>query len=339
LSPIRRDLAVDLGTTNTLVFQTGSGVVYLQPTVVAVNARTGEVLTAGREAWELAGNSPGHVIAARPIQRGAITDFEMAVRMIRLIFRRLGVGRFPRPRVLVTVPSGLTPVERKAVEEAVVEAGGGSVSLVEHALAAAIGAGLPIQDPVGNFVVDVGGGTSEMYMLAMGGPVTGRALRVGGFDMDEAIQQYIRKRHGVAIGESAAERIKIQLGSAYPAADAREAEVRGRELATGMPKEIVVTPEEIREVLGETVRVIVEETRTCLAESPPELAHDVLETGLFLTGGGALLRGLDMRLAQECEVPVHVTESPLTTVVVGAGHLLDYLPEYRATFLASPGRA
>jgi rod shape-determining protein MreB len=220
-------------------------------------------------------------------------------------------------------------VERKAVEEAVVEAGGGSVSLVEHALAAAIGAGLPIQDPVGNFVVDVGGGTSEMYMLAMGGPVTGRALRVGGFDMDEAIQQYIRKRHGVAIGESAAERIKIQLGSAYPAADAREAEVRGRELA----------PEEIREVLGETVRVIVEETRTCLAESPPELAHDVLETGLFLTGGGALLRGLDMRLAQECEVPVHVTESPLTTVVVGAGHLLDYLPEYRATFLASPGRA
>ena len=259
--------------------------------------------------------------------------------MVRLIFRRLGIGRFPRPRVLLAVPSGLTPVERKAMEEAVVEAGGGSVSLVEHALAAAIGAGLPIQDPVGNFVVDVGGGTTEMFMVAMGGPVIGRALRVGGFDMDEAIQLFLRKRHGVAVGESVAERIKIQLGSAYPAADAREVEIRGRELASGMPKDVVVTPDEIREILGETVRVIVEETRTCLAESPPELAHDVLETGLFLTGGGALLRGLDMRLAQECEVPVHITESPLTTVVVGAGHLVGHLPEYRATFLAAPGRA
>jgi len=328
-----------LGTANTLVFQPGSGVVYAEPTVVAVNARSGEVLTAGREAWEMAGNAPGHVIASKPVQRGAITDFETAVGMVRHILRRLGVGRFPRPRVLVAVPSGLTPVERKAMEEVVVEAGGGSVSLVEHALAAAIGAGLPIQDPVGNFVVDVGGGTTEMFMVAMGGPVIGRALRVGGFDMDEAIQIFLRKRHGLAVGESAAERIKIQLGSAYPAADAREVVIRGRELASGMPKEVVVTPHEIREVLGETVRVIVEETRTCLAESPPELAHDVLETGLFLTGGGALLRGLDMRLAQECEVPVHITESPLTTVVVGAGHLVDHLPEYRATFLAAPGRA
>ena len=339
MSPLRRDLALDLGTANTLVFQPGSGVVYAEPTVVAVNGRTGQVLTAGRDAWDMAGDAPGHVIAHKPVQRGAITDFEMAVGMVRLIFRRLGIGRFPRPRVLVAVPSGLTPVERKAMEEAVVEAGGGSVSLVEHALAAAIGAGLPIQDPVGNFVVDVGGGTTEMFMVAMGGPVIGRALRVGGFDMDEAIQLFLRKRHGVAVGESAAERIKIQLGSAYPAADAREVEIRGRELASGMPKEVVVTPDEIREILGETVRVIVEETRTCLAESPPELAHDVLETGLFLTGGGALLRGLDMRLAQECEVPVHITESPLTTVVVGAGHLVGHLPEYRATFLAAPGRA
>jgi len=339
VSPLRRDLALDLGTANTLVFQPGSGVIYAEPTVVAVNGRTGQVLTAGREAWDMVGDAPGHVIAHKPVQRGAITDFEMAVGMVRLIFRRLGIGRFPRPRVLVAVPSGLTPVERKAMEEAVVEAGGGSVSLVEHALAAAIGAGLPIQDPVGNFVVDVGSGTTEMFMVAMGGPVIGRALRMGGFDMDEAIQLFLRKRHGVAVGESAAERIKIQLGSAYPAADAREIEIRGRELASGMPKEVVVTPGEIREILGETVRVIVEETRTCLAESPPELAHDVLETGLFLTGGGALLRGLDMRLAQECEVPVHITESPLTTVVVGAGHLVDHLPEYRATFLAAPGRA
>ena len=210
------------------------------------------------------------------------------------------------------VPSLLTPVERKAVEEAVAGAGAGSVTLVDEPLAAAIGAGLPIQDPIGNFVVDVGGGTSEMFMVAMGGLVTGKAIKVGGFDMDEAIQTHLRRRYGVAIGELASERIKIELGSAYPAADEPEAEVTGREISTGMPKSVVVAPEEIREVLADTVRVIVDTTRTCLAESPPELAHDVLETGLFLTGGGAMLKGLDMRLARECEVPVHLTEHPLS---------------------------
>ena len=334
----RRDLAVDLGTANTLVYQQGKGIVYHEPTLVAVNTRNGAVLGVGRHVRELTANDPGHVAAARPLQRGAITDFERTQQMMRIIFRRIGVGRFPRPRVLVCVPSLLTPVERKAVEEAVAGAGAGSVTLVDEPLAAAIGAGLPIQDPIGNFVVDVGGGTSEMFMVAMGGLVTGKAIKVGGFDMDEAIQTHLRRRYGVAIGELASERIKIELGSAYPAADEPEAEVTGREISTGMPKSVVVAPEEIREVLADTGRVIVDTTRTCLAESPPELAHDVLETGLFLTGGGAMLKGLDMRLARECEVPVHLTEHPLSTVMIGAGHLLEYFPEYRATFtVASRG--
>ena len=334
----RRELALDLGTANTLVYQPGRGVVYDAPTIIALNDRNGEVLAVGREAWDLTAKGSAHVVSARPLQRGAIADFDMAQQMIRLIFRGLGVGRFPKPRVMVCVPSLLTPVERKAVEEAVTQAGAGSVTLVDEPLAAAIGAGLPIQEPMGSFVVDVGGGTSEMFMLAMGALVTGKAVKVGGFDMDAAIQLHIRRTCGVAIGELAAERIKIRMGSAYPAAEEGEAEVRGREITTGMPKSVVISPEEIREVLKETVGTIVDTTRTCLAESPPELGHDVLETGLFLTGGGAMLKGLDMRLAQECEVPVHLTENPLRTVVIGAGHLLEYLPEYRATFLAATHR-
>jgi rod shape-determining protein MreB and related proteins len=331
----RRDLAIDLGTANTLVYQQGRGIVFNEPTVVAMNARNAEVLAVGREAWEMIGRTPANVVAARPIMRGAITDFELTQQMIRLILRRVGVVRFPKPRVLVCVPSVITDVERRAVEEAVTTAGARSVALVEEPLAAAIGAGLPIQEPLGNLVVDVGGGTTEIGVIAMGGVITGKAIRVGGFDMDTALQQLIRKRHGVAIGEMTAERIKIQVGSAYPAADARPAHVKGREMTTGMPKVVTVTPGEIRGALGDSVRAIVETTRDCLAEAPPELAHDILETGVFLTGGGAMLRGLDMRLAQECEVPVHVTEQPLTTVVLGAGRLLEYLPDYRSAFFTA----
>jgi rod shape-determining protein MreB len=329
-----RDFAIDLGTANTLVYQHEKGIVFNEPTVVATNSRDGKVLAVGREAWEVAGRTPGNVTASRPLQRGAITDFEVTEQMMRLMFKAIGMPRFPKPRVLVCVASVLTPVERRAVEEAVTVAGARSVSLVDEPLAAAIGAGLPIQDPVGNMIVDVGGGTSEMAMVAMGGLVTQKAIRIGGFDMDAAIQLYLRTRYDVAIGELAAERLKVELGSAYPAAETGEAEVVGRDLSTGHQRTLIVTPEEIREVLSDCVTTIVETTRDCLSESPPELAHDVLETGIFLTGGGGMLRGLDMRMAQECEVPVHLTEHPLATVVLGAGRLLDYLPEYRSAFLA-----
>jgi len=331
----RRDLALDLGTANTLVFQGDRGILYNEPTLVAVNPRNGEALGAGREALGLAAADAGRVVASRPLRRGVISDFDLTMQMIRLILRSVGVGRLMRPRVLACVPTHSTEVERRAVEEAVVAAGARSAFLVDQPLAAAVGAGLPIHEPVGSFVVDVGGGTTEMAVLAMGGVVTSKAIPVGGFDMDAVIQHHVRSRHGVAIGENAAERIKIELGSAYPTAHPAAVEVKGRNMTNGMPTYVILTPEEIREALAEPVGAIAAATRDCLAESPPELAHDVLETGLFLTGGGAMLRGLDMRLSQECDVPVHLTEQPLTTVAMGAGHLLEYMPDYQSAFLGS----
>ena len=330
----RRDLAIDLGTANTLVYQQGRGIVYDEPSLVAVNPRTGEVVAAGRQAWDMIRETPASLVPVRPLRRGVITDFDLTQQMIRVILREVGVGRFPKPRVLVCVPSSITDVERRAVEEAALAAGAKTAALVDEPLAAAIGAGLPVHEPIGNLIVDVGGGTTEMSVVAMGGQVTGKALRVGGFDMDAAIQHHVRREHGVAIGDLAAERVKIEIGSAYPAAEIRLAEVRGRDMTSGTPKTVTVTPDEIREALGEPVRAIVEGARDVLAEAPPELAHDVLDTGLFLTGGGGMLRGLDMRLAHECEVPVHITENPLSTVALGAGRLLEYLPDYRLALLS-----
>jgi rod shape-determining protein MreB len=331
----RRDLAIDLGTATTLVYQQGRGVVFNEPTLVGLNVRTGAVVAAGREAWHAAGERPSELVAVRPLRRGAIANFELTEQFLRLIFRKVGASRFPKPRILAAVPSSLTPVERRAVEEALTSAGTGSVSLVDEPLAAAIGAGLPIHDPVGSMVVDVGGGMSEMAMLALGGVVISRSIPVGGLDMDEGIQQHFRKRYDLAIGEGASEQIKIEVGSAYPAADTMSAEVQGRELGTGRHATVTVGPEEIREILAASVQLIVRATRECLAESPPELAHDVLETGVFLTGGGSQLRGLDMRLAHDCEVPVQLAEHPLTTVVSGAGRLLDYEPDQRKAFLTA----
>jgi rod shape-determining protein MreB and related proteins len=330
-----RDLAVDLGTANTLVYQQGRGVVYDEPTVVAVNARTGHVLAAGSKAWRLLSESPGNVQVVRPLERGVIADFEMTASMLRIIFRSLGVTRFPRPRALVCVPSTSTKVERRAVEEAITSGGLRSATLVEETLAAAVGAGLPIHEPVGSLVVDIGGGTTEVAVVAMGGIVTGTSVPVGGFDLDAAIQRYIRQRYGVAIGDRSAERVKVELGSAYPAADAYSLQIRGRDMATAVPAVLEITPEEVRECLREQVSVMVNATKQCLADAPAELAHDVLERGIFLTGGSGLLRGLDMRLSGECEVPVHMTELPLQTVVLGAGHLLEYMPDYRSAFFAA----
>jgi rod shape-determining protein MreB len=331
----RRDLALDLGTASTRVYEQGHGIVFDEPTVVALHGRTAEVLGVGRQAWAMAADRPGDVVAVRPLHRGAISNFELAEQMIRMILRAVGMSRFSRPRVLVCVPSALTPVERRAVEEAVTEAGARSATLVDEPLAAAIGAGLPIHDPVGSMVVDVGGGISEMAMLALGGVVTWKAVPIGGLDMDEAIQRHIRTRYELSVGEAAAEQIKNEVGSAYPRADAAMAEVQGRHLRTGEQTVVLLGPQEVREVLEDIVGPIVRGARECLAESPPELAHDVLETGLFLTGGGGLLRGLDMRLAQDCEVPVHRTEHPTVTVAIGAGRLLDYEPDQRAAFLTA----
>lgn len=317
------DLAIDLGTANTLVYSPAKGIILNQPTVLAVSGRDGRVLAIGNEAWEMIGRTPANIVAVRPMRRGAITDYDLTEQMMRLIMRRVGATRFHKPRVLLCVPSAITEVERRAVIEATTAGGARTVHLMEEPMAAAIGAGLPIHEPLGNLIVDVGGGTTEVAMVSMGGIVEARSVRVGGFDLDESVQLYLRQRYGVAIGERASEAVKMGVGSAYPAADVPPYAIRGREITSGLPRSIEIHQEEIRECLAETVNIIVAAARECLASSPPELGHDVLERGMFLTGGGGLLRGLDMRIAQECEVPVHLTDAPLETVVLGAGRCLD----------------
>jgi rod shape-determining protein MreB and related proteins len=326
---------VDLGSANTLVYQSGVGVVFDEPSIVAVHARTGHVVAVGHEAANASRESPGRILTTRPMRRGVITDFETTQQMVRMIFKRLGVGRIGRPKTVVTIPSAITAVEQRAVEEVFTGAGARSVTMVEEPLAAAIGAGLPVQDPIGNLVVDIGGGTTEVALVAMGGVVKGASIHVGGFDMDAAIRDHIRRKYGIAIGDVMAERLKMVLGSAYPTADARPLEVPGRSMNNAVPTSVIVSPEEIREALSPQVRAIAETARECLSESPPELAHDVLEHGIFLTGGGGMLQGMDMRLSRECEVPVHLTDDPLATVVLGAGRLLEYLPEYQAAFASA----
>jgi rod shape-determining protein MreB len=327
-----RDLAIDLGTANTLVARQGEGIVFQEPTVVAVNAATGKVEAMGDEAWQMIGGRSGNVVAVRPLRHGVMTEFEITQRMIEVVLRRVGISRFPKPRVLVSIASESSEVERRAVDEAVRFAGGKAPVLVEEALAAAIGAGLPIHEPIGNLIVDIGGGTTEMAVVSMGGVVSGVSIRVGGFDLDAAIQAHIRREYGVAIGEKAAEEIKIAIGSAYPVPQGASAAVVGRELASGAPLEITIEEDEVRKAISDPVRRIVEAARRTLAEAPPELTHDVLEAGMFLTGGGGLLRGLDLLLSQECEVPVHLTERPLETVVLGAGAMLEHLDDYSSSF-------
>ena len=329
-----RDLAIDLGTANTLVYQKQRGILFGEPTVLALNRETGAVLAMGEEAWRMIGRTPGYIVAVRPLRSGAISDFDVTEKLIRLILQRSGVSRFTRPKVLICVPSALTEVERRAVEEAALSAGARTCYLIEEPMAAAIGAGLPIHEPLGNLVVDVGGGTSEVALISMGGIVTNTAVRVGGFDLDAAIQNWVRREYTVAIGERTAERIKIAIGSAFPLAQEEKAELRGRDLATGLPKTILITSEEIREAVAEPVRVIVAAVVECIGASPPDLVQDVLTHGITLTGGGGMLAGLDMLLSQEAEVPVHVTEQPLEAVVMGAGRCLEAFGNLKSVLLA-----
>ena len=327
-----RDLALDLGSANTLVYRQGDGIVFEQPTVVALHGGTGEVVAMGEEAWQMLGGESGNVVAVRPLRDGTMSDFDVTQRMLAVVLRRVGVTRFPKPRVMVCVPPAASPVERRAIERAIRSAGGRQIVPVEEPLAAAVGADLPVHEPIGNLIVDIGGGRSEMAVVSMGGVVSGRSTSVGGFDLDAAVQDHIRGTYGVAIGEKSAEELKIAIGSAFPSPSSRAAKVIGRELATGSMVEVRVDEDELRQAMAPVVKTIAEEARMTLAEAPPELTHDVLETGMFLTGGGSLLRGLDMLLAQECEVPVHVVERPLETVVRGAGRMLEHLDDYRSSF-------
>jgi len=289
----------------------------------------------GTDAWQMIGRTPAYIVAVRPLRGGAITDFDITQRMIRLLLKRSGVSRFNRPRVLICVPSAITEVERRAVEEAARRAGAAGAYLIEQPMAAAIGAGLPIHEPLGNMIVDVGGGTTETAVISLGGIVALQAIRVGGFDIDASIQAFVRREYGIAIGERTAEEIKITIGSAYPVDDSMKVEVRGRDLMTGLPKNVILSPEEVREAVEEQVGAIVASVISCLGEAPPELAQDLIHEGIHLVGGGGMLRGMDRRLAEETNIPVHLVEAPLECVVLGAGRCLEAFDSLRTLFMSA----
>ena len=316
------------------MYARGEGIVLNEPSVIALNSRTQDVLAMGHEAWQMIGRTPGYIVAVRPLRKGAITDFEITQRMIRLLLQRVGVSRFNRPRVVICVPSAITAVERRAVNEAARRAGASEAHLIEQPMAAAIGAGLPINEPMGNMVVDIGGGTSETALISLGGVVALEAVRVGSFDIDAHIQTYIRREYGIAIGERTAEEIKVTIGSAWPTENEYAAEVRGRELMSGLPKTIVLSAEEVREAIDEPVSAMVDSVIACLGQAPPELAQDLIMQGMHLVGGGGMLRGLDLRLAQETEIPVHLVDAPLECVVLGAGHCVEAFDALKVMFMA-----
>lgn len=330
-----RDLAIDLGTANTLVYAKGKGIVLNEPSVIALNSRSGDVLAMGQEAWQMIGRTPGYIVAVRPLRQGAITDFDITERMIRLLLQRTGVSRFNRPRVVICVPSAITEVERRAVVEAARRAGAADAQLLEQPMAAAIGADLPINEPIGNLVIDVGGGTTETALISLGGVVALQAVRVGSFDIDAAIQTFIRREYGIAVGERTAEEIKMTIGSAWPVQEGIKAEVRGRDLMTGLPKTVILSPGEVRDAIDEPVSAMVESVIDCLGQAPPELAQDLIVRGLHLVGGGGMLKGLDRRIAEETGIQVNLVDAPLEAVVLGAGRCIESYDELRVMFMGA----
>jgi len=304
-----------------------------EPSVIALNSRTQDVLAMGHEAWQMIGRTPSYIVAVRPLRKGAITDFEITQRMIRLLLQRVKISRFNRPRVVICVPSAITAVERRAVVEAARRAGAAEAHLIEQPMAAAIGAGLPINEPLGNMVIDIGGGTTEVALISLGGVVALEAVRVGSFDIDAILQTYIRREYGIAIGERTAEEIKVTIGSAWPTENEYAAEVRGRELMSGLPKTVILSAEEVREAIDEPVSAMVDAVIACLGQAPPELAQDLIQQGIYLVGGGGMLKGLDLRLEMETEIPVHLVDAPLECVVLGAGHCVEAYDDLKVMFM------
>jgi rod shape-determining protein MreB and related proteins len=318
------DLAIDLGTANTLVYAKGRGVVVSEPSIVAINKVTNQVEAVGRKAKEMLGRTPGRIVAIRPLKDGVIANFEATEKMLQHFIRQAHNGKsWISPRVVIGIPSEITQVERRAVEDSAYRAKASEVYLVEEAVAAAIGAGLPITEPGGNIVIDIGGGTTDIAVISLTGIVYSRSLRIAGNEMDEAIVQYIKRKHSLLIGEQTAEAIKIELGSAYPLDEPLSREVRGRNLLEGIPKTITVTAEEVREALADSVTAIIDAVRVALEKTPPELAADIFDRGMCLTGGGALLKNLDKRLMLETGLPVMIAEDPLSSVVLGTGEMLS----------------
>ncbi len=321
---IGRDMAVDLGTANTVVYVRGRGIVLNEPSVVAINVRDGRPLAVGSEAKRMIGRTPSHIQAIRPLKDGVIADFEMCEKMLRYFIQKVNKNRWVKPRTVICVPSGITGVEQRAVQEAAEQAGARKPAyIIEEPMAAAFGAGLPVQDPAGNMIVDVGGGTTEVAVISLGGIVASQSVRVGGDELDEAILNYVKKEYSLALGERTAEEVKIALGSAWPLVEELHAEIRGRDLVTGLPKTIVVSTEEIRSAIEEPASSICDAVKVTLDKTPPELAADIMEQGIVVAGGGALLTGLDTRLQHETGMPIVIAPDPLHAVAIGSGQALE----------------
>jgi rod shape-determining protein MreB and related proteins len=337
LGVFSNDLAIDLGTANTLVYMKGKGIVLSEPSVVAVrkNGRSGnKVLAVGKDAKMMLGRTPGNIVAIRPMKDGVIADFEITEAMLRHFIRRAHNRRtFVRPRIIICVPSGITQVEKRAVRESAESAGAREVFLIEEPMAAAIGAGLPITEPKSNMVVDIGGGTTEVAVISLAGIVYSKSVRVGGDKMDEAILQYIKRKYNLLIGITTAELIKTTIGSAYPDDHAETIDVKGRDLVTGIPKILTIDSDEVRQAISEQIETIVETVRIALEQTPPELAADIVDTGIVLAGGGALLKNLDVLLREETKVPIILAEDPLTAIVLGSGMALDNLSKLREVII------
>lgn len=333
-----RDLGIDLGTANSLVYVKGKGVVLNEPSVVAIKRDSGEVLEVGEAAKRMVGRTPGNIIAIRPLKDGVIADFDTTQKMLhKFIFTAIKGRPFVSPLVVVCVPSGVTEVEKRAVYDATKSAGARDAIIVEEPMAAAIGAGLPVEEPTGNMIVDIGGGTTEVAIISLGGVVTHRSIRVGGDEIDEAIMAYIKRHYNLMIGERTAEDTKKSIGSAYILEEEQRLDVRGRDLVTGLPKTLEITSTEVREALAEPVRAIIDAVKSTLERTPPELAADVMDRGIMMTGGGSLLKGLDKLISEETGMPVHIAEEPLACVAIGTGKILEN-PNLQRLVAASPRR-
>lgn len=330
-----RDIGIDLGTANTLVHVKGKGIVIREPSVVAINKKNNEVLAVGDAAKSMIGRTPGNIVAIRPMKDGVIADFDVTQSMLKhFIKSAMSTGIFSKPRVVICVPSGVTEVEKRAVEEATLQAGAKEAYLIEEPMAAAIGANLPVEEPSGSMVVDIGGGTSEVAVISLGGIVTSKSLRIAGDELDESIVHYVKKEYNLMIGERTAEEIKMAIGAAYPKPKEETIEIRGRDLITGLPKNLTITSTEITEALKEPVNAIVDAIKYTLEKTPPELAADIMDRGIMLTGGGALLSGLDKLIKEETGMPVSIAERPLDCVVLGSGKVLDEIETLKKVLIS-----
>ena len=325
-----RDLAIDLGTANTLIYVRGQGVVLDEPSVVAINVNDGRPVAVGLEAKRMMGRTPNHIKAIRPLKDGVIADFEVCEKMLRYFIQKVHASKWSKPRMVICVPSGITGVEQRAVQDAAEYAGARKpVHIIEEPMAAAIGADLPVHEPSGNMIVDIGGGTTEVAVISLGGIVTAQSVRVAGDELDEAVLQYVKKEFSLAIGERTAEEIKIQMGSAWPLEEELTADIRGRDLISGLPRTVQLTTEHVREALAEPISAIVDAVKTTLDKTPPELAADIMEDGITITGGGALIGGIDQRLTHETGMPIRIANEPLYSVVIGSGRALENIDAMR----------